>query len=547
MVTNHYHVTKISRPFRNMLLVYPEFSPTYWGLQYALPLLGRKAVMPPLGLLTIAALTPEKYEFRLADLSCEPLKDSDLEWADMVLISSMLPQKAQSFRVAERARSAGKFVVFGGPYPTACPDECRPHCDVLVMNEGEVTWPMFLQDLENGQYRDIYTSEEKPDIAGSPCPRFDLLNLSHYAVMPIQFSRGCPYLCEFCDIIAMFGRVPRTKNPPQVLKELDALYHLGYRGLVFIVDDNFIGNKKKVMELLTELKAWNEAHGHPFHYSTEVSVNLADDAQLMNSMKVAGFVRVFIGLETPAEESLKEVRKTQNLRGSLIERVKAIQRAGFSVNGGFILGFDNDPDDIFERQIRFITDAAIPGAMIGPLVALPNTPLYKRLQLEGRLIEEQGDELRTVASGFTNIETKIPLAKLVSGYGDIVRTIYSPRNYFKRSLESLCRIHKDVVHKTSFAPRTIGKTGFVSRCLGSWSRVRPLWLLLKELPSEYRWHASRFAMEVFLKRREHLGRATDLIFIGYHYYMFTFKDVLPRIENYLQKLQNTQQTDPVCR
>ena len=525
-----------SRPVRNMLLVYPEFSPTYWGLQYALPLLGRKAVMPPLGLLTIAAMTPEPYRFRLVDLNCRGLDDEDLDWADLVLISAMLPQKQACFRVADRARAAGKLVVLGGPFPTACPDECSPHCDAMVLNEGEVTWPLFLRDLEQGCFEPVYTSEEKPDLTTSPCPRFDLIDVADYSVMPVQFSRGCPYRCEFCDIIVMFGRVPRTKQSCQLLRELDAIHAIGHRGLVFIVDDNFIGDRKKIMAMLADLRDWNQSHGHPFHYSTEVSVNLADDEALMAAMQAAGLVRVFIGLETPAEESLKATKKTQNLKGSLLERVRTIQRAGFSVNGGFILGFDQDPEDICERQLRFIAEAAIPGAMVGPLVALPKTPLYERLQREGRLLDDGDDTRRTVASGFTNIDTRIPLPRLIAGYGDMVRTLYTPRNYFRRSLESLRQIGEGMAQKTSFAPGAAAPGGAVGAASGALARIRPLWQLLKRMEPGYRWPAARFALRVLVERPQHLGRATDLIVIGYHYHMFTFRHVLPEVDRYLREL-----------
>ena len=249
---------------RNILMVYPKFPSTYWGMQYALPLMGKKGLMPPLGLITIAALTPSHYQLRLVDLNCEPLQDQDLAWADIVCFSAMLPQKGSLFEAAERCKTAGKLVVFGGPYPTACPDECAPHTDVLVLNEGEITWNAFLSDFESGTYKSRYITEDRPDVTQTPVPRFNLLKIEDYTTIPIQFSRGCPYLCEFCDIIVLFGRRPRTKTPDQMLKELDAIYATGHRGPVFIVDDNFIGNKKEAAKFLTQLVSWNRKHGTPF-------------------------------------------------------------------------------------------------------------------------------------------------------------------------------------------------------------------------------------------------------------------------------------------
>src|SRR5262245_7660295 len=294
----------VQKSYPHILMVYPEFPVTYWGMQHSLPLIGKKAPMPPLGLITIAAMTPPAYECRVVDLNCGPLGESDLEWADMVCFSAMLPQRRSLFATATRCRNAGKLVVFGGPFPTACPDECAPYCDVLVLNEGEITWPMFLEDLRHGTYRPLYTSEEKPDLTKTPVPRFDLLKIEDYGSIPIQFSRGCPFLCEFCDIIVMFGRKPRTKTPEQFCNELDALYRTGYGGNVFIVDDNFIGNKREVKRLLPHLKAWNQAHGTPFIYGTEASINLADDPTLLREMVNAAFTAVFIGIETPSVEGL---------------------------------------------------------------------------------------------------------------------------------------------------------------------------------------------------------------------------------------------------
>ncbi len=362
------------RPLRRMLMVYPEFHPTYWGMQYSMEMIKRKSLMPPLGLLTIAAMTPESFEIRVVDLNCRELTDVDIAWADLVLFSSMLAQRSQLFSAARRCRAASKLVVFGGPYPTACPDECRAECDVMVLNEGEITWPIFLKDLAAGTLQRVYTSQEKPDLTNTPCPRFDLVNMSEYVVVPVQFSRGCPFMCEFCDIIVMFGRKPRTKTPAQVLAELDALLAAGYRGRVFIVDDNFIGNKAAVARLLPEIKRWNDAHGNPFSYGTEASLDLAEHPDLLQGMVEAGFIFTFLGVETPSEESLKETRKVQNIsKFPLLERIRTIQSSGLIVYGGFIIGFDHDTEDIFDRQIEFIKAASIANAMIGPILALPGT------------------------------------------------------------------------------------------------------------------------------------------------------------------------------
>ncbi len=393
--------------YRHILLVYPKFPITFWGMQYLLPLLGKKAMMPPLGLITIAALTPPGYEFRLVDLNCEPLAEEDLAWADMVCVSAMLPQKSSLFAVGERCRKAGKLVVFGGPLPTACPEECAPYCDVQVLNEGEVTWPLFLADLERGTYGALYTNEDKPDITHTPIPRFDLLKVDDYLMIPIQFSRGCPFQCEFCDIIVMFGRRPRTKTPEQLCAELDALERTGFRGEVFIVDDNLIGNKREVRKLLPRLKEWNEAHNMPFFYGTEASINLADDAALLHDMVAAAFRWVFIGIESPSVESLQETLKFQNTKRSLADSVLTIENAGLLVEAGFIIGFDSDSEDIFDRQIDFINEAAIAGAIVGLLVALPGTPLFRRLREAGRLKADTFDAPADHC-GYTNIVTVLP-------------------------------------------------------------------------------------------------------------------------------------------
>ena len=537
----------MQHPYRRILLVYPEFPLTYWGMQYVLPIFNKKSFMPPLGLITIAALTPDTYEFRLVDLNCGALTDDDLEWADMVCLSAMISQKTSLFAVGERCKAAGKLVVFGGPFPTACPEECQPYADVLVLNEGEVTWPAFLADLEAGTHEAVYTSSEKPDVTQSPTPRFDLLDINQYGSLPIQFSRGCPFQCEFCDIIVMFGRRPRTKTPAQVLAELDALYQAGYRGSVFIVDDNFIGNKREVKKLLPEMAAWNEARDYPFTYITEATVDLANDDELIAQMVASNFKTVFLGLETPSIDSLKETKKYQNIKRSLVDSVKAIQHAGLMVTGGFILGFDNDGEDIFDRQIDFIRQIAVPNAMVGLLVALPSTPLYTRLEQAGRLLDANSDRY-TTHGGFTNIVPVLPRETLLEGYRKILQTIYTPREFFERLLDALCRqpgpasslarLQNGLRHTWRVLGSTVVRSAATTshQTGGLLARLRVMWRAFQQLPEEYKRESLRFIWALLKKRPDQFPNSLHTVFVGVHLYRFTFEHVLPELDARLAQL-----------
>ncbi|HNU91181.1 MAG TPA: B12-binding domain-containing radical SAM protein [Spirochaetota bacterium] len=424
---------------RRVLLVYPEIPATYWSFKYALDFVGKKAVLPPLGLITVAAMLPEEWECRLVDMNVEPLEDEAIEWADMVFVSAMLVQRASFEKVVARVGRLGRCVVAGGPYPTAM------HCDIggvdhFVLNEAEATLAPFLRDLEKGKPKRVYSDETRPDIAATPAPRFDLLDIDCYSTASLQFSRGCPFNCEFCDIIEMFGHVPRVKSPGQFLREMDSLYATGFRGPLFIVDDNFIGNKHRVKELLREIIIWQKKYGHPFSLSTEASINLADDDELLELMAEAGFMMVFVGIETPVEESLSLAGKTQNLKGNMLESIRKIQGRGIEVTGGFIIGFDTDPEDIFDRQIGFVRESAIPTAMVGLLMALPNTRLYRRLEAEGRITGlSTGNNTHDVR---VNFESKLPPGVLYDGYRRVIREIYGPRAYFDRCLELLRRFPK---------------------------------------------------------------------------------------------------------
>jgi radical SAM superfamily enzyme YgiQ (UPF0313 family) len=412
----------------NVLLIYPEFPDTFWSFKHALKFIRKRASSPPLGLLTVAAMLPPEWEKRLVDVNVTMLTKEHLAWADYALISGMVVQGESARQIIARCKEAGVKVVAGGPL-FASDYEQFEGVDHFVLNEAEVTLPPFLADLERGRARRIYTTSEFADIQKTPVPLWELADLDRYATMSIQFSRGCPYNCDFCNVTALFGHRPRTKTAQQIIAELDSLYNLGWRESVFFVDDNLIGNKRSLKtELLPALIEWQkDKMGIPFH--TEVSINLADDEQLMQMMVEAGFNMVFIGIETPDEDSLAECSKNQNKNRDLVEDVKRIQRVGLQVQGGFIVGFDNDTPSIFQRQIDFIQKSGIVTAMVGLLQAPPGTRLYERLKQEGRLLSRiSGDNV----DGTTNIIPKMNLDTLREGYNNILQHIYSPEHYYQR-------------------------------------------------------------------------------------------------------------------
>jgi radical SAM superfamily enzyme YgiQ (UPF0313 family) len=413
----------------NILLVYPQYPVTFWSFKYALKFISKKASLPPLGLLTVSAMLPAAWNQRLVDLNVRGLTDADLRWADYVLLSAMSIQKESADAVIARCKGLGVKVIAGGPLFTAHPEDYG-HVDHLVLNEAEITLPMFLRDLAEGAPQHCYTSTGWADLSATPVPRFDLLAMKNYASMNIQYSRGCPFDCDFCNITVLYGRAPRTKAASQVIAELDALHRLGWKGGVFIVDDNFIGNKGKLKnEVLPAVIAWMEQRKHPFKLSTEVSINLADDGELMALMARAGFDQVFVGIESPNEESLAECSKLQNRNRDLIANVRKIQHAGLEVQAGFIVGFDKDPDSIFERLTAFIQESGIVTAMVGLLNAPKGTKLHRRLEQEGRIV-------KTVTGDNTdfsiNFIPKMNTEALVNGYRSILRTIYSPKHYYAR-------------------------------------------------------------------------------------------------------------------
>jgi len=488
---------------KNILLVHPEFPTTYWSFAHALPFIGKKAILPPLGLMTVAALLPHDYTARLVDLNVQPLEPRDLEWADLVFLSGMLVQKPSFDQVVRRCREAGKPVVAGGPYPIAMHQEIEG-VDHFVLDEAELTLPRFLRDLEEGRPQRLYRSAEKADLSLTPPPRFDLIDVAAYDSMPLQYSRGCPYECEFCDITEMFGRRQRTKSPAQFLGELEAVYGSGFRGPLFIVDDNFIGNRGKTRALLREVVAWQREHDHPFTMATEASIDLAQDEELLALMAEARFSMVFVGIETPDADTLAFTGKTQNLKQDVLASVRRIQARGLEVTGGFIVGFDTDRPDIFDRQVAFIQEAGIPIAMVGLLTALPNTQLSRRLAREGRLREHSGGN--NTHSLRLNFTPRLPERLLIEGYKRVLAAVYSPRAYFRRCSTLLARLPART--------RTTRHT--------DWQGIRALLRsLLLQSVSPYGLHYLRFLLEALRTRPAYFPEAVAFAIRGYHLFRIT--------------------------
>jgi len=485
----------------NVLLIYPEWPDTFWSFKHALPFLGKRSPYPPRGLLTVAPLLPKHWRKRLVDTSVRPLADADLSWADVAFLSGMLVHKQELLSILARCRRRGLPTVVGGPVSSSVEDLPR-YADHVVIGEAEDLIADLADDLEHGRPKPVYQARELPDLAKTPLPALDLINPNHYAAMAVQYSRGCPFNCEFCDIIKIYGRVPRTKSPAQMVGEMEQLYERKWRGSVFIVDDNFIGNKKRVKEMLPVLAEWNLRRGRPFHFITEASVNLADDAELLRMMKDACFRRVFLGIETPVEESLKEAGKSQNTRRNLVESVRRIQSFGMEVMGGFIVGFDNDPEDIFDRQVEFIQESAIPLAMVGLLLALPGTQLYCRLLREGRILDEgHGDNMHAKL----NFIPKMDAQRLVAGYQSILQRIYHPEVYYERVRRFLS--HYSPTHRPHYSmaayialARSILNQGVLGNARASY------WKFLLEAATRYR-HA--------------FGTAITLAIMGHHFHVLT--------------------------
>ncbi len=484
-----------------ILLIYPKFPDTFWSFKYALKFISKKASFPPLGLLTVAAMLPETDEKKLIDMNVDKLHESHLKWADFVFISAMSLQDESVRSIIARCKKVGVKIVAGGPLFTAWYDKFND-VDFLVLNEAEITLPLFLDDLKKGNPKHIYTSDKFPDIKTTPKPLWNLISIKKYSSMNIQYSRGCPFNCEFCDIIVLYGHTPRLKNAEQIIDELQSLYDIGWKGSVFFVDDNFIGNREKLKKsVLPAIIDWSKKHEYPFTFQTEASINLSDDVYLMQLMVEAGFDMVFIGIETPNEASLSECNKYQNKNRNLLECINKIQGQGLQVQGGFILGFDNDPYTIFDTLISFIQESGIIIAMVGLLNAPRGTKLYQRLKKEQRITSEMSGSNTDFSMNF---KPKMQYDKLLEGYRSVIDTIYSPKQYYKRVMQYLSttnQVHCGMGRKIDFR----GVLAFIKSIfkLGIFGKER-VWY----------W---KLIFHTIIRNRQQLPSAVTYAIYGYHF------------------------------
>lgn len=488
----------------HILLVYPEYPDTFWSFKHALRFVAKKAAFPPLGLLTVAALLPGHWQKKLIDMNVEVLSDDHLAWADCVFLGAMLIQAESAREVIARCRQLGKKIVAGGPLFTT-QHQHYPEIDHFVLNEAEITLPRFLEDFARGQAKPLYTSTDRPDLTRTPIPLWSLINMKHYATMPVQYSRGCPFNCEFCDIVIMNGRKPRTKTAEQMVREFQALFDAGWRKSVFIVDDNFIGNTRQVKQILPVLARWQKQHRYPFTLLTEASINLASDEELMTLMSKANFFKVFIGIESPNQESLRECDKQQNTARNLVEAVNTIHRYGMQVMGGFIVGFDHDPENIFDMQKKFIQQVGIVTAMVGLLTALPQTRLWHRLQAEGRLLSVASGEN---TDGLLNFQPVMDREQLLAGYRRLLDSLYSQKNYYQRINTFLNNY------------RPTAKTRITREDLLALSRS--IWQL--GIKSRARFRYWRLLARTLILKRKAMPMAVELAIYGQH-----FEQTLQRI------------------
>jgi radical SAM superfamily enzyme YgiQ (UPF0313 family) len=508
----------------NALLIYPEFPDTYWSFKHALKFLGKRAAQPPLGLMTVAALLPGSWNKRLVDTNVERLTDADLAWADVAMVGGMHVQRDSLISIVARCHARGLRTVVGGPIASSVsPDDLNANS--VVIGEAESLIADLARDLEQGTAKAVYLATEKPEMESSPLPDLSLIKINRYSTMTVQYSRGCPFNCEFCDIIEIYGRKPRTKAVAQVLAELEQLRTAGWREAVFIVDDNFIGNKIRAKELLAALIDWRRQYKINFAFSTEASLNLADDPELMQLMKDAGFTSVFLGIETPDESGLIACNKLQNTRRSMLDSVALIQSYGMQVMGGFILGFDTDHDDIFDRMVDFIQKSGIPVAMVGLLQAMPGTQLFRRLWSEGRILDAgDGDNTGDKLNYLPHMDAR----KLVDGYRSVLTRIYACDAYYERVLLYLSRIGPQ---------HSLSNSGQKWITLSN-ARAFVTSLVRQGVFGPQRWSYWKFLLVVATRYRHCIGVAMTLLVMGYHFQVITGKlfspddapDVLPAMD-----------------
>jgi len=481
-----------------ILLVSAATPDTFWSYKHVLSFVSKKAAYPPLGLLTVAGMLPRDWQLKLIDLNVTKLSDADITWADYVFVSAMIVQADSAREVVSRCNEKGRIVVAGGPLFTTSHDRF-PEIKHFVLGEAENVIEKLIADMTAGNLERFYQNDNWPDVKQTPVPRWDLIKLGHYVTMPLQFSRGCPFDCEFCDIIVLNGRIPRVKSPSQMIGELDSLVDLGWKGSIFIVDDNFIGNKTKVKAFLRELVAWRKQRAIGISFMTEVSLNVVDDPALLDLMVKAGFKKLFVGIETPQEDSLIECAKIQNTQRDMAAAVRTIQNAGIEVMGGFIVGFDNDKSSIFEQQLKFIQETGIVTAMVGLLTAVPGTRLFSRLTNEGRIL---GHPTGNNVDSVLNFIPKLDRDVLIEGYRSLVKHIYSPKAYYDRILTFL-REYKPQGPRS--CPSWCDMKAFIKSLwvMGVWTRGR----------CEY-W---KFFTRALVFHARAFPEAMQLAIVGYHF------------------------------
>ena len=518
-----------------VLMVWPRFPSSFWSFDGILDLVPIETDQPPLGLLTVAALCPKNWTLRLIDRSFEDLLDTDILWADLVMVSGMRVQKDDIRETLLRARALGKRTMIGGPFASSEPELLLSLADHLVVGEPDEIFHEIAADVERGSANRLYVVKDKPDVSKTPPPRFDLLKIEKYASMAVQFSRGCPFQCEFCDIITIYGRKPRTKRPSQLLAELDVLFELGWREQVFIVDDNFIGNHKLALELALKLEEWQKSHDYALLFYTEASIDLAQRPGLIEAMVKPNFFYVFIGIESPSPKSLTEAKKFQNLRRDPLESIRFIQSEGLWVTAGFIIGFDSDTEEIFEQQRDFIERAAIPWAMAGFLQAPPSTPLFDRMLKEGRLLMES-----TATSNFDppNFRTLLPLSVLLEGYRGILVSLYGASAFYDRCYRSLLQWNSRKPQKPPEIP-LLPTLGIVVRSIvhqGILSSYRKAyWKFLLRLAARWSLNPPKFS----------LGFA--MLLSGHHFIRYA-RNVVVQLESELDKSRIQRgSADLICR